>query len=204
MFHMQSVDVWVRPGAGLREYPIYICAFRCDPRNLAWIIQGIHWESEKACERDDQRAAGCLCAALLCNTQLCLRLRSWMLNEQRPPRSSLGMIPFLFHWRWNAPDCWRSRPMQRWWKCWFTGVIIWDSRQSYKQQGRLLLAPLRPVRFIVNYSRLLGRRSRVHSYINLVLFMGNYKTPRIIFPLPHETGFEVAVRCCHFLKLVFS
>lgn len=109
-----------------------------------------------------------------------------MLNEQRPPRSSLGMIPFLFHWLWNAPDCCRSRPMQRWWKCWFTGVIIWDSRQSYKQQGRLLLAPLRPspwpVRFIVNYGRLRGRRSRVHSYINLVLFMGNYKTPRIFFP----------------------
>lgn len=117
-------DVWARPGACLREYPIYICAFRCDPRNITWIIQGIHWESEKACECDDQRAAGCPSAALLCNTQLYTSLQSWMLNEQRPPRSLLGMIPSMFHWCWNAPESSRSWPVLRWWKCWFTGVII--------------------------------------------------------------------------------
>lgn len=41
----------------------------------------------------------------------------------------------------------------------------------------------RPVRFIVNYGRLQGSQSQVDSYINLVLFMGNYKTPRIFFYL---------------------
>lgn len=39
-----------------------------------------------------------------------------------------------------------------------------------------------PVRFIVNYGRSQGRQSPVDSYINPVLFMGNYKTPRNFFP----------------------
>lgn len=101
-------------------------------------------------------------------------------------------------------DCIGSWPVHRWWKWWFTGVTVWHCRQSYKRWGRKLLALLRPsswpVRFIVNYGLFRGRRSKVHSYINPVRFMGNYKTPRI-FSLPPGTSFEVSVRCCHFLYL---
>lgn len=125
-----------------------------------------------------------------------------ILNEQRPPHWSLiGLISYLIPWLLNAPDWLGSWPVQRWWKWWFTGVTIWHCRRSYKHWGRPILALFRPssqpARFIVNYGWFWGRRSRVHSYINPLLFMGNYKTPRIFF-LPPETSFEVSVRCCHF------
>lgn len=103
---------------------------------------------------------------------------------------------------------------KRWGKCWFTGVTIWHCRQSYKQRlaSPVVCSQIWPCwghlpgqsRFIVNYGWFWGRQSQVHSYINPVLFMGSCKTPRTFFFLPHETSFEVLVRCCHFFKNWFS
>lgn len=58
--------------------------------------------------------------------------------------------------------------------------------------------PYQPASFIVNYGQFWGKPSRVHWYINSLLFMRSIKSRGFFFPpLPPLTIFEVLVRCCH-------
>lgn len=73
-----------------------------------------------------------------------------------------------------------------------------------QQAGRHADLPLstlshQPVSFIVNYGQFWGKPSRVHWYINSLLFMRSIKYRGFFFsPLPPQTTFEVLVRCCNF------
>lgn len=158
--------------------PICVCSLRYNPQKMSLEIPARLWDLmlEKVCNDHTVQLS---CVFLLQSKFAFFNI----LKEKESLNSTWTFSRFSDS---NMPpECFGSCPVPRWWKCWFTGVIIWLCRRSNKHWGSRFWprwGSPRQVRFYSELWSILGQLVSGSLLYKVRAFLWEtIKLPRIFF-----------------------